>query len=589
MIVMKIALTRCCVFIAVLLLSLSGLFGQSLDSVLHTYMLQGRMSQAVAWAEQQLQVHRGALSVVQQADYYNNLCEAYRRKGNFEKAEYYRAKSVEKLAGVKDSMVITCNQLSLSELFMMQNRLDSAVTHLKRAQAYAERVNNKLLLNRCYRNMGGILLASAKSEEALAYYLKSYSLTSGFLPAYSRANDEMGIGMAYLVMMKPDSSITYLRRGLESAQRVGDTIAITLAYALMSNYYTQQGEAVEARRNLLMSIDLADRVGHQVLLSNGYNMLMAEEIAAKNYQQAITYGLEARKRIGRNRIPVFEASIDKLLSEAYKGAGDYARALQHFESFYEVEKEAQLQTHMDAIREQEKAFLLKEKNLKIENQQLQLQNSRRRQRVMALIILLLLSVIAAIVLLGGIRKRYQRRLFRKEKMMDSIIASERNKLSTTVEEKIDRVDVANLHDEYEGELEMFSEDRRDLYAEMLRIIEQQKLYLNPELNQKLLVTLLGTNRKYLYQAISQNAEENFKQMINRYRVNEAKRLIEERVDVGTDATLEDVHSLAGFNSVTSYYRAFKYFTGLTPRDYQLAYRQEYVDKRARKGDYLSDL
>ena len=585
---MKIAIIRWGVVTAALLLNLSGVLGQSLDSVLHSYMLQGRMGQAIVRAEQQLQLHKGALSAVQQADYYNNLCEAYRRKGNFEKAEYYRNKSVERIMGVRDSVVITCNQLTLAELFMMQNRLDSAVTYLRRAQSYAERANNKLLLNRVYRNMGGILLASAKNEEALSYYLKSYGLTSQFLPAYSLANDEMGIGMAYLAMMKPDSSIVYLQRALESGQRIGDTIAVTLAYALMSNYHMQQGETAKAKRYLVMSIDLADKSGHQILLANGYNMLMAEEIAAKNYQQAIVYGLEARKRIGRNRIPVFEASIDKLLSEAYKGAGDYARALQCFESFYEVEKEAQLQTHMDAIREQEKAFLLKEKNLKIENQQLQLQNSQRRQRVMALIILLLLSVMAGLAFFGGLRKRYQRRLFRKEKMMESIIASERSKLSTTAEEQIDRVDVANLHDEYEGELETFSEDRRDLYAEMLRIIEQQKLYLNPELNQKLLITLLGTNRKYLYQAISQNAEENFKQMINRYRVDEAKRLIEERVDVGTDTSLEDIHALAGFNSVTSYYRAFKFFTGLTPRDYQLAYKQEYTSRGMKKGWNLSN-
>lgn len=585
---MEIIIIRWGVFTATLLLCLSGVLGQSLDSVLHTYMLQGRMSQAVVRAEQQLQLRQGVLSVAQQADYYNNLCEAYRRKGNFEKADYYRNKSVERIKGVKDSVVITCHQLTLAELFMMQNRLDSAVTYLRRAQGYAEIANNKLLLNRFYRNMGGILLASAKNEEALAYYLKSYSMTARLPPTYSLANDEMGIGMAYLAMMKPDSSIIYLQRALESGQRIGDTIAVTLAYALMSNYHIQQGETVTARRYLLMSIDLADKVGHQLLLANGYNMLMADEIAAKNFQQAIIYGLEARKRIGNNRIPVFEASIDKLLSEAYKGVGDYARALQYFESFYQVEKEAQLQTHMDAIREQEKAFLLKEKNFKIENQQLQLQNSQRRQRVMALIILLLLSVMVAFVLLGGLRKRYQRRLFRKEKMMESLIASERNKLNTTAEEQIDRVDVANLHDDYEGELETFSEDRRDLYAEMLRIIEQQKLYLNPELNQKLLITLLGTNRKYLYQAISQNAEENFKQMVNRYRVNEAKRLIEARVDANTDSSLEDIHALAGFNSVTSYYRAFKFFTGLTPRDYQLAYKQEYTNENHKKGWNLSN-
>jgi AraC-like DNA-binding protein len=313
---------------------------------------------------------------------------------------------------------------------------------------------------------------------------------------------------------------------------------------------------------------------------------MADEIAAQNYRQAITYGLEARKCVGQNRIPIFEASIDRLLYQAYKGVGDYAKALEYFESFQRVEDEIQAQSHTDAIQEQEKVFLLKEKNLKIENQRLQLLSSRRKQRVMVLIILLLLSAIAGIVLFGGLRKKYQRRLFRKEKIMESIIASEKNKLNMVSPEQIDRVDLAGTDHDFDGEVETFSENRRDLYEEMLRIIEDQKLFLNPELNQKLLITLLGTNRKYLYQAISQNAEDNFKQIINRYRVNEAKRLIEDRTNMGGESSLEDIHILAGFNSVTSYYRAFKYFTGLTPRDYQMAYRQDYVANN-KKGGIMS--
>jgi AraC-like DNA-binding protein len=572
---------------AMLSLGWNRLGGQSIDSLLHTYMLQGQLRLAVAHAEQQLKPASGKLSPDQLVDYYNNLCEAYRRLGDFEKAEYYRTLVTGRVAKVRDSVVITCSQLVQAEIFMVQNHLDSAVTYLRKAQGYSERVGHKLLMSRIYRNFGGILLSSSKSEEAIQYYYRSYHISAGLPIGYNLVSDEMGIGMAYLAMAKPDSSLLYMKGALQHAQELGDTVALALVHALFSNFYRQQAEVAQAKYHLLLSIEMAGKTGHQVLMSNGYSMLMADEIAAKNYRQAIAYGLEARKRVGQNRIPIFEASIDNLLYQAYKGAGDYEKALAYFESFQRVDDEVQAQSHMDAIREQEKAFLLKEKNLKIENQQLQLLSSRRKQRVMVLIILLLVSAIAALILFGGLRKKYQRRLFRKEKIMEGIIASEKSKLQSSAQERIDRVDLANEDHDFDGELETFSEDRRDLYEEMLRIIEDQKLYLNPELNQKLLITLLGTNRKYLYQAISQNAEDNFKQIINRYRVNEAKRLIEERADASADSSLEDIHLLAGFNSVTSYYRAFKYFTGLTPRDYQMAYRQDYGGKNGKKGDFLS--
>lgn len=584
---MYVSIRYVIVFIVMLSVGGSRLGGQSIDSLLHAYMSQGQLQQAVTYAEQQLKPAAGKLSPDQLVDYYNNLCEAYRRLGDFEKANDYRTQVTDHIAGVRDSMVITCSQLIQAEVFMVQNHLDSAVTYLRKAQGYSERVGDKLLMSRIYRNLGGILLSSSKSEEAIQYYYKSYDISAELPIGYNLVSDEMGIGMAYLAMAKLDSSQVYLKSALQHAQELGDSVALALVHALFSNFYRQLGEIAQAKYHLLLSIELAGKTGHQVLLSNGYNMLMADEIAAKNYRQAIAYGLEARKKVGQNRIPIFEASIDRLLYEAYKGVGDYAKALEYFESFQRVNDEVQTQSHMDAIREQEKVFLLKEKNLKIENQQLQLLSSRRKQRVMLLIILLLVSAIAVLILFGGLRKKYQRRLFRKEKIMESIIASEKSKLSSGAQERIDRVDLANENHDFDGELETFSEDRRDLYEEMLRIIEDQKLFLNPELNQKLLITLLGTNRKYLYQAISHNAEDNFKQMINRYRVNEAKRLIEERTDTAGESSLEDIHMLAGFNSVTSYYRAFKYFTGLTPRDYQMAYRQDYAGKNRKGGDFLS--
>ena len=575
------------IWMAVLSLGWNRLGGQSIDSLLHTYMLQGQLQLAVAYAEQELKPAPDKLSPDQLVDYYNNLCEAYRRLGDIEKAAYYRTLVTDHVAKVRDSVVITCSQLVQAEIFMVQNHLDSAVTYLRKAQGYSERVGHKLLISRIYRNLGGILLSSSKSEEAIQYYYRSYHISARLPIGCNLVSDELGIGMAYLAMAKPDSSLLYMKGALQHAQELGDTVALALVHALFSNFYRQQGEVAQAKYHLLLSIEMAGKTGHQVLMSNGYSMLMADEIAAQNYRQAITYGLEARKRVGQNRIPIFEASIDRLLYQAYKGVGDYAKALEYFESFQRVEDEIQAQSHTDAIQEQEKVFLLKEKNLKIENQRLQLLSSRRKQRVMVLIILLLLSAIAGIVLFGGLRKKYQRRLFRKEKIMESIIASEKNKLNMVSPEQIDRVDLAGTDHDFDGEVETFSENRRDLYEEMLRIIEDQKLFLNPELNQKLLITLLGTNRKYLYQAISQNAEDNFKQIINRYRVNEAKRLIEDRTNMGGESSLEDIHILAGFNSVTSYYRAFKYFTGLTPRDYQMAYRQDYVANNKKGGTMSS--
>jgi len=113
-----------------------------------------------------------------------------------------------------------------------------------------------------------------------------------------------------------------------------------------------------------------------------------------------------------------------------------------------------------------------------------------------------------------------------------------------------------------------------LYIELRDVFDKQKLCLDPELNIKTVIKILGTNQKYLYQAISENSENNFRSFLNRYRVDEAKRIIEQKIRMKEELNLSDIFSSAGFNSPVSFYRAFKSVTGLTPKEYATEIRIE---------------
>jgi YesN/AraC family two-component response regulator len=59
------------------------------------------------------------------------------------------------------------------------------------------------------------------------------------------------------------------------------------------------------------------------------------------------------------------------------------------------------------------------------------------------------------------------------------------------------------------------------------------------------------------------------------RVREAKQLIEMHIhDLPAN-----LYYTAGFNSVASYYRAFKFFTGLSPKEYAMAYLKDIKNNR----------
>jgi len=127
------------------------------------------------------------------------------------------------------------------------------------------------------------------------------------------------------------------------------------------------------------------------------------------------------------------------------------------------------------------------------------------------------------------------------------------------------------HLPYEGETSPIVQDilspQSILYSDLRETIEKQKLYLNPELNLPMVIKLLGTNKKYLYEAISSNTDNNFRNFINRYRIDHAKRIIEENIRQKSNSNLSELYSIFGFNNSTSFYRTFKAITGLTPKEY----------------------
>ena len=118
-----------------------------------------------------------------------------------------------------------------------------------------------------------------------------------------------------------------------------------------------------------------------------------------------------------------------------------------------------------------------------------------------------------------------------------------------------------------------------LFTELRDAFDKQKLYLDPELNLKAVIRILGTNKKYLHQAISENSDANFRSFINRYRVDEAKRMMENGMQNNKQINLSEIYTSAGFNSTASFYRAFKQVTGLSPKDYAVEYRNAMKKKQ----------
>ena len=119
-----------------------------------------------------------------------------------------------------------------------------------------------------------------------------------------------------------------------------------------------------------------------------------------------------------------------------------------------------------------------------------------------------------------------------------------------------------------------------IYNKVKVALEQDKLFLRPELSLIYRSRVVGTNTVYLSQAINLLAGCNFKTLVNRYRIEHVCQEAEK-----TNRDVEDIAHDYSFWSRSTLYDVFKTHTGLTPRQYMasMAERHEATADTPRPG------
>lgn len=104
----------------------------------------------------------------------------------------------------------------------------------------------------------------------------------------------------------------------------------------------------------------------------------------------------------------------------------------------------------------------------------------------------------------------------------------------------------------------------NLYSIIVSRIENEKLYLDPNLSLGDLCQKINRKQRYVSQAISEVGKTNFSHLINSFRVNEARRLLA----AGQGFSVNEIMEKTGFGSRPAFHRNFKAATGFTPAEYQ---------------------
>lgn len=104
------------------------------------------------------------------------------------------------------------------------------------------------------------------------------------------------------------------------------------------------------------------------------------------------------------------------------------------------------------------------------------------------------------------------------------------------------------------------------YKELCKLLEEEKIYRNPELSLTIVADKLNISSTYLSQLVNTLSDNNFSDFINLYRVRDAEHKL-----TNSDFSKYTILAIgleAGFNSKSAFYNAFNKHTGITPSEYR---------------------
>jgi AraC-like DNA-binding protein len=134
----------------------------------------------------------------------------------------------------------------------------------------------------------------------------------------------------------------------------------------------------------------------------------------------------------------------------------------------------------------------------------------------------------------------------------SIIQPDISIIGTTIQEMTDQ-----------HQNEDYKETIVDLKA--LQIFKEKRLFLNPELTLQEASDELSVPKYRLTQLIKAGGYYNFYTFVNEHRIDFSKELL---INLPKNLSIESVVADSGFQSRSTFYRAFKDIAGLTPKEFK---------------------
>lgn len=423
-----------------------------------------------------------------------------------------------------------------------------------------------------YRVRGNLLTLSQSKGDSLALENAQSVYEYGIR---KKSNEQIALGAYYLAMYhyvhkEFAKAETYLNKAIDVYKdyQYEDIASVHILY---SKLHLSKGEFAEAERSATKAIELAKQFSQASMEVDAY-VAYAEVLNRQgNYPASNEMVEQAIHKAEATAMTNKSADCFRIMALNYRMLGDNARASEYYEKANTLLRQM-AELNMERLyHEQQVMQQIEDSEMDAALKQHKIQSQR------VFLIMLSIVIFVLIVLLVFVYRSYRHRnhLYKSIVAQNTKAVKRQEQMQKQIEQlthELSNTPQPATQEKQGGEPLSLGEDKvENLYKRLCYLMDNERLYAEPQLTRERMAERLETNRTYLTKIIKDKTGMSYVEFVNSYRINEAIRILSDKDKI--DYPLKQIWNDLGFSSPSTFFKLFQQAVGITPA----MYRKQFIE------------
>ncbi len=349
---------------------------------------------------------------------------------------------------------------------------------------------------------------------------------------------------------------------------------ISSVYSLYAKTEMTKGNLDKAEELVKQAISLAKQHKQQSLEVDAL-ITYAELLERKHdYNKAIDMVNAAKECAQEIEMTNKGVACNELMARCYLNMGNKDKALEHLQLANKLLNEQGLLNVQRISYEQEVLHNMEQTEMDAKIKQEKIASQHMFLVMMGILVAVLISLLVVTVisyrrrqtLYKKIVKQNTKAIAKQERMQEHIDALVKENQAIKSASQLPQPAVPDKEQPAPATQSRDDDKMASLYDKLCNLMDNERLYTEPQLTREKTAERLGTNRTYLTRVIKEKTGMSYLQYINSYRINEALKILSDRDKV--NYPLKQIWADLGFSSSSTFFKVFQQTVGMTPSIYR---------------------